>query len=233
MSLFNKIDRAFGKPADPKKKLGTFVSDKKTEVESLRQYRKDFTISNDTMKDWGKINGEDISCTIDAIAELNVEGRKLLDNYIKSINNQINDFKEIKASEKNLKGLKSNLKELSQKIDENYVKEKNSTLEIVEENYVRAKKEYELKSNEHDAFVREKLRKSYVTQFDALKELAQKLDVIATFGKHAANQIPLGFIPIDSEKPEFKGQETLKEIVSDAKEALSNWSLDDEPQFED
>jgi len=99
-------------------------------------------------------------------------------------------------------------------------------------NYSKAKKEYELKSNEHDAFVREKLRKSYVNQFDSLKELAQKLDIIATFGKHAANQIPLGFIPVDSEKPEFKGQETLREIVADAKESLNIWT-NDEPKFED
>jgi molybdopterin converting factor small subunit len=220
MSLFNKLDRKFGKPVDPKKKIGTFVTDKKTEVESLRQYNKDFAIANDTLKDWAKINGEDISCTIESIVELNVEARKLLDNYIKSLNTQIGEFKEIKASEKNLKVLKANLKDLSQKLDENFVKEKN-TLEIVEENYSKAKKEYELKSNEHDAFVRERLRRSYVDQFDALKELAQKLDIIATFGKHAANQIPLGFIPVDSEKPEFKGQETLKEIVTDAKEALN------------
>jgi len=232
MSLFNKIDRAFGKPVDPKKKIGTFVTDKKTEVDSLRQYGKDFLVANDTLKDWGKINGDDVSCTISAIGELNVEAKKLLDNYIKSLSNQITDFKEIKASEKNLKGLKANLKELSQKIDENFVKEK-STLEIVEENYAKAKKEYDLKSNEHDAFVREKLRKSYVNQFDALKELAQKLDIIATFGKHAANQIPVGFIPVDSEKPEFKGQETLKEIVTDAKEALGLWSNEDEPKFEE
>jgi len=169
---------------------------------------------------------------MDAIGELNVEIKKLLDNYIKSLNTQINEFKEIKHSEKNLKVLKSNLKELSQKVDENFVKEKN-TLEIVEENYVKAKNEYELKSNEHDAFVRDKLRKSYVHQFDALKELAQKLDILATFGKHAANQIPLGFIPVDSEKPEFKGKETLKEIVTDAKEALNLWSMDDEPEFEE
>jgi len=231
MSLFNKLDRKFGKPVDPKKKIGTFVTDKKTEAESLRQFGKDYAIANDTLKDWAKINGEDVSCTIDAIAELNVEAKKLLDNYIKSMNTQIGEFKEIKASEKNLKVLKSNLKELSQKLDENFVKEKN-TLEIVEENYSKAKKEYELKSNEHDAFVREKLRKSYVNQFDSLKELAQKLDIIATFGKHAANQIPLGFIPVDSEKPEFKGQETLKEIVTDAKEALNLWT-NDEPKFED
>lgn len=32
------------KPVDPKKKIGTFVTDKKTEVESLRQYNKDFAI---------------------------------------------------------------------------------------------------------------------------------------------------------------------------------------------
>jgi len=232
MSLFNKIDRAFGKPVDPKKKIGTFVADKKTEVDSLKQYGKDFLVANDTLKDWGKINGDDVSCTIAAIGELNVEAKKLLDTYIKSLSNQISDFKEIKASEKNLKGMKANLKELSQKIDENFVKEK-STLEIVEENYAKAKKEYDLKSNEHDAFVREKLRKSYVNQFDALKELAQKLDIIATFGKHAANQIPIGFIPIDSEKPEFKGQETLKEIVTDAKEALGLWTNEDEPKFEE
>jgi len=232
MSLFNKIDRAFGKPIDPKKKIGTFVVDKKTEVDSLRQYGKDFLVANDTLKDWSKINGEDVSCSIEAIGELNVEAKKLLDNYIKSLSNQILEFKEIKASEKNLKELKANLKELSQKIDENYVKEKN-TLEIVEENYSKAKKEYELKSNEHDAFVREKLRKSYVKQFDALKEFAQKLDIIATFGKHVANQIPVGFIPVDSEKPEFKGKETLKEIITDAKEALNIWSNDDEPKFED
>ncbi|KAG4090308.1 hypothetical protein H8356DRAFT_1713736 [Neocallimastix lanati (nom. inval.)] len=232
MSLFNKIDRAFGKPVDPKKKLGTFVLDKKTEVESLKQYGKDFAVANDTLRDWAKINGEDVSCTMDAIAELNVETKKILDNYIKSLNTQIGELKEIKHSEKNLKALKSNLKELSQKVDENFVKEKN-TLEIVEENYAKAKKEYDLKSNEHDAFVREKLRKSYVHQFDALKELAQKLDIIATFGKHAANQIPLGFIPVDSEKPEFKGKETLKEIVTDAKESLNLWSKDDEPEFEE
>lgn len=232
MSLFNKIDRAFGKPVDPKKKIGTFVVDKKTEVDSLKQYGKDFLVANDTLKDWGKINGDDVSCTIAAIGELNVEAKKLLDTYIKSLSNQISDFKEIKASEKNLKGMKANLKELSQKIDENFVKEK-STLEIVEENYAKAKKEYDLKSNEHDAFVREKLRKSYVNQFDALKELAQKLDIIATFGKHAANQIPIGLIPVDSEKPEFKGQETLKEIVTDAKEALGLWTNADEPQFEE
>jgi len=232
MDLFNKIDRAFGKPVDPRKKIGTVVIDKKTEVESLRQYGKDFTTANDTLRDWAKINGEDVSCSINAIGELNVEAKKLLDNYIKSLNNQVNEFKEIKHSEKNLKLLKANLKELSQKLDENFVKEKN-TLEIVEENYAKAKKDYDLKSNEHDAFVREKLRKSYVNQFDALKELAQKLDIIATFGKHAANQIPLGFIPVDSEKPEFKGQETLKEIVGDAKEALNLWTNDDEPKFEE
>eukprot|EP00833_Pecoramyces_ruminatium_P008226 jgi/Orpsp1_1/1182258/evm.model.c7180000080515.2 len=232
MSLFNKIDRAFGKPVDPKKKIGTVVLDKKTEVESLKQYGKDFSTANDTLKDWAKINGEDVSCSINTIGELNVEARKLLDNYIKSLNNQINEFKDIKHSEKNLKLLKTNLKELSQKLDENFVKEKN-TLDIVEENYAKAKKDYDLKSNEHDAFVREKLRKSYVNQFDALKELAQKLDIIATFGKHAANQIPLGFIPVDSEKPEFKGQETLKEILSDAKEALNQWTNEDEPKFEE
>jgi hypothetical protein len=70
MSLFNKIDRAFGKPVDPKKKIGTFVIDKKAEVDSLKQYGKDFAVANETLRDWAKINGEDVSCLMDVIISL-------------------------------------------------------------------------------------------------------------------------------------------------------------------
>lgn len=227
MSLFTKftsdVNRAFGIPLDPKKKITTLLTDQKAELESLRQYMKDSCTETETLKDWGKVNGSDVSCVLNYLGEIEVEMRKVLNNYIKACNVQINDFKEIKQDEKELKALKDTEKELSIKVDENYVKGK-ETLEKVEENYSIAKKAYEVKILEHDAFVREKLYKSYEAKFDAMKEFAQKLDILASFGKCVVNQFPQGTIPYGSEKPEFTGEPTLKEIVNDAKEAVSQWT---------
>jgi hypothetical protein len=55
-----------------KRKLVLLLLTKKAEVDSLKQYGKDFAVANETLRDLAKINGEDVSCSMDDIGELNV-----------------------------------------------------------------------------------------------------------------------------------------------------------------
>ena len=94
---------------------------------------------------------------------------------------------------------------------------------VLEQELVRAEAESLVAEAQLSNITREKLKAAYHYQFEALREHAEKVAVIAGYGKHLLDLIDDSAVTPGETRHAYDGYEASKSIIQDCEEALTNW----------
>jgi hypothetical protein len=103
-------------------------------------------------------------------------------------------------------------------------KEPNSPkIVVLEQELVRAEAESLVAEAQLSNITREKIKAAYSYQFDALREHAEKVAIIAGYGKHLLELIDDTPVTPGETRAAYDGYEASKAIIQDCEDALTNW----------
>ncbi|KAM3580552.1 lipid-binding protein [Umbelopsis sp. WA50703] len=165
-----------------------------------------------SMENWAKDEGEDVDDVITGIQRYRQTLKSIRDREDKLI--VIRDRKrhlESKQSDRGNKLLKGKSLEAAKE------------LSILE---------HECRIQEQDLadFKRFALREAFYVRFNALAEYAEKLSMVAGFGKYLVDQIPIEPTPLGQPRNPYNGVEQTNTIVEDAFAAIDGWRPSEQDQ---
>jgi len=102
----------------------------------------------------------------------------------------------------------------------------NPKIVVLEQELVRAEAESLVAEAQLSNITREKLKAAFNYQFDAIREHAEKLALIAGYGKHLLDLVDDTPVTPGEERPAYDSYDVSKQIIVDCEDALSEWTLD-------
>lgn len=94
---------------------------------------------------------------------------------------------------------------------------------VLEQELVRAEAESLVAEAQLSNITREKVKAAFQYQFDALREHAEKVAIIAGYGKHLLDLIDDAPVTPGETRQAYDGYDASKAIIQDCEDALSNW----------
>ena len=94
---------------------------------------------------------------------------------------------------------------------------------VLEQELVRAEAESLVAEAQLTNITREKLKAAFTYQFDAMREHAEKVAIIAGFGKHLLELVDDTPVTPGETRESYDGYEASKAIIQDCEDALTNW----------
>lgn len=173
---------------------------------------------------WGEDCDDDISDVTDKLGVLFYEMAEL-ENYL------IDRYDQYRMTLKSIRNIESSVqpsREKKQKLlDQIYaLKHKDPEsprLVTMEQELVREEAACLVAEAQLSNTTREKFKQAMTFNLDALHEHAEKLNLIATYGRHLLNLIDDTPVTPGEARPAYDGYETSRQIVMDAEHALSSW----------
>lgn len=97
---------------------------------------------------------------------------------------------------------------------------------VLEQELVRAEAESLVAEAQLSNITREKLKAAFNYQFDAMREHAEKLALVAGYGKHLLDLIDDSPVTPGEARAAYDSYDVSKQIVLDCENTLTEWTLD-------
>ncbi|PSK39907.1 sphingolipid long chain base-responsive protein PIL1 [Candidozyma pseudohaemuli] len=176
---------------------------------------------------WGEANDDDISDITDKLGVLIYEIGELEDQFI----DRYDQYRITLKSIRDIEGSVQPSRDRKQKITDNiaYLKYKDPQspkINVLEQELVRAEAESLVAEAQLSNITREKLKTAFNYQFDSTREHAEKIALIAGYGKALLELLDESPVTPGETRPAYDGYEASKQIIVDAENALAAWTFD-------
>ncbi|GME87785.1 hypothetical protein B5S28_g2323 [[Candida] boidinii] len=176
---------------------------------------------------WGEENDDDVSDVTDKLGVLIYEIGELEDQFIDKYDLYRITLKTIRNIEGSVQPSRDRKQKITDEIAHLKYKDPQSPkISILEQELVRAEAESLVAEAQLSNITREKLKAAFLYQFDALRELSEKLALIAGYGKALLELLDDSPVTPGETRPAYDGYEASKQIIIDAENALASWTLD-------
>ena len=209
------------------RKLNQLIKIEKNVLRSLELVSNQRKAAAKQLSLWGLENDDDVSDISDKLGVLIYEVSELDDQFIDRYDQYRLTLKSIRDIEKSVQPSRDRKDKISDKIA--YLKYKDPQspkLEILEQEAIRAEAESLVAEAQLTNITRSKLRAAFNYQFDSIIEHSEKLALIAGYGKAMLELLDDTPVVPGETRPAYDGYEASKQIIVDAEQALSNWTLD-------
>jgi hypothetical protein len=176
---------------------------------------------------WGEDNDDDVSDVTDKLGVLIYEIGELEDQFIDKYDQYRITLKSIRDIEASVQPSRERKQKITDEIAHLKYKDPQSPkIPVLEQELVRAEAESLVAEAQLSNITREKLKAGFNYQFDAVRELAEKLALIAGYGKALLELLDDSPVTPGETRPAYDGYEASKQIIIDAENALASWTLD-------
>ncbi|KAF5115340.1 hypothetical protein DV454_002376 [Geotrichum candidum] len=176
---------------------------------------------------WGEDGDDDVSDVTDKLGVLIYEIGELEDQYIDKYDQYRITLKSIRNIEASVQPSRDRKQKITDHIAQLKYKDPNSDRIIVlEQELVRAEAESLVAEAQLSNITRDKLKAAFNYQFDALREVTEKLALIAGYGKALLELLDDSPVTPGETRPAYDGYEASKQIIIDCENELANWTLD-------
>lgn len=186
---------------------------------------------------WGEECDDDVSDITDKLGVLIYEVGELEDNFIGIYilyQADLDHYDQYRLTLKQVRNIQSSVqpsRDRKQKITDTiaHLKHKEPTsprIVVLEQELVRAEAESLVAEAQLSNITREKLKAAFHYQFDALREHAEKLALIAGYGKHLLELIDDTPVTPGEARAAYDSYDVSKQIILDCENALAEWTLD-------
>ncbi|PVH14671.1 sphingolipid long chain base-responsive protein PIL1 [Candidozyma duobushaemuli] len=168
---------------------------------------------------WGEANDDDISDITDKLGVLIYEIGELEDQFI----DRYDQYRITLKSIRDIEGSVQPSRDRKQKITDNiaYLKYKDP-----QSQRSTAEAESLVAEAQLSNITREKLKTAFNYQFDSTREHAEKIALIAGYGKALLELLDESPVTPGETRPAYDGYEASKQIIVDAENALAAWTFD-------
>jgi hypothetical protein len=176
---------------------------------------------------WGEANDDDILDITDKLGVLIYEIGELEDQFIDRYDQYRITIKLIRDIELSVQPLRERKQKITDQIA--YLKYKDPQLpkiNVLEQELVRAEAESLVAEAQLSNITREKLKTAFNYQFDLTREHAEKIALIAGYGKALLELLDESPVTPGETRPAYDGYEASKQIIIDAENALASWTFD-------
>ncbi|KAK7681285.1 Eisosome core component [Cerrena zonata] len=176
---------------------------------------------------WGEVNDDDISDITDKLGVLIYEIGELEDQFI----DRYDQYRITVKSIRDIEGSVQPSRDRKQKITDQiaYLKYKDPQspkINVLEQELVRAEAESLVAEAQLSNITREKLKTAFNYQFDSIREHAEKIALIAGYGKALLELLDESPVTPGETRAAYDGYEASKQIIIDAENALASWTFD-------
>ncbi|KAI8800477.1 Eisosome component PIL1-domain-containing protein [Cladochytrium replicatum] len=202
--------------------LSVSIQEEKDSLEAWKKLEKEQAEAAKYLAKWGQKEEADIQDVTEKLFHLNEKLSEIFASFVERSGGLRSNLKEIRRTEEELFASKKRMKELEEKVRSGAKAGKPvGTMEL------------ELKRIEQDILEREavftcekreKLQQGIYMKSDALIEMSQKVQIIATYARYLADQIPQGSLAPGQQLPPYTGTPVTSRIFSDACKALRDYS---------
>ena len=176
---------------------------------------------------WGEDNDDDVSDVTDKLGVLIYEIGELEDQYIDKYDQYRLTLKSIRDIEGSVQPTRERKQKITDEIARLKYKDPQSPkIAVLEQELVRAEAESLVAEAQLSNITREKFKAGFNYQFDATRELSEKLALIAGYGKALLELLDDAPVTPGETRPAYDGYEASKQIIIDAENALAAWTLD-------
>ncbi|QEL59953.1 sphingolipid long chain base-responsive protein PIL1 [Candidozyma auris] len=176
---------------------------------------------------WGESNDDDISDITDKLGVLIYEIGELEDQFIDRYDQYRITLKSIRDIEGSVQPSRDRKQKITDQIA--YLKYKDPQspkINVLEQELVRAEAESLVAEAQLSNITREKLKTAFNYQFDSTREHAEKIALIAGYGKALLELLDESPVTPGETRPAYDGYEASKQIIIDCENALANWTFD-------
>ncbi|KAL8297143.1 hypothetical protein RB601_003394 [Gaeumannomyces tritici] len=213
---------AFG--PDLAKKLSQLVKMEKNVMRSLECVAKERMEVAQQLSLWGEHGDEDVSDVTDKLGVLLYEIGELEDQYVDRYDQYRLTMKSIRNIEASVQPSRDRKQKITDTIAQLKYKEPNSPkIVVLEQELVRAEAESLVAEAQLSNITREKIKAAYTYQFDALREHAEKVAIIAGYGKHLLELIDDTPVTPGETRQAYDGYEASRAIIQDCEDSLTSW----------
>lgn len=176
---------------------------------------------------WGEDNDDDVSDVTDKIGVLIYEIGELEDQFIDKYDLYRITLKSIRNIEASVQPSRDRKLKITDEIAHLKYKDPQSPkISVLEQELVRAEAESLVAEAQLSNITREKLKAAFNYQFDSLRELSEKIALIAGYGKALLELLDDSPVTPGETRPAYDGYEASKQIIIDAENALASWTID-------
>jgi hypothetical protein len=173
---------------------------------------------------WGEGCDEDVSDVTDKLGVLIYEIGELEDQFVDRYDQYRVTIKSIRNIEASVQPSRDRKQKITDQIAQLKYKEPNSPrIVVLEQELVRAEAESLVAEAQLSNITREKLKAAFTYQFDAIREHAEKVAIIAGYGKHLLELVDDTPVTPGETRNAYDGYEASKAIIQDCEDALTNW----------
>ncbi|KAI5802272.1 Eisosome component PIL1-domain-containing protein [Pyronema domesticum] len=174
---------------------------------------------------WGEECDEDVSDITDKLGVLIFEIGELEDQFIDRYDQYRVTIKSIRNIEASVQPSRDRKQKITDQIAQLKYKDPNSPkIVVLEQELVRAEAESLVAEAQLSNITREKIKSAFTYQFDAMREHAEKVAMIAGYGKHLLDLIDDTPVTPGETREAYDGYEDSKNIIQDCEDALTNWT---------
>ncbi|KAF5094992.1 hypothetical protein D0Z03_001928 [Geotrichum reessii] len=225
-----KSGRFFGKGSigpELARKLAQLVKMEKNVMRDIELLAKEQREVAKQLSLWGEDGDDDVSDVTDKLGVLIYEIGELEDQYIDKYDQYRITLKSIRNIEASVQPSRDRKQKITDHIAQLKYKDPNSDKIIVlEQELVRAEAESLVAEAQLSNITRDKLKAAFNYQFDALREVTEKLALIAGYGKALLELLDDSPVTPGETRPAYDGYEASKQIIIDCENELANWTLD-------
>lgn len=209
------------------RKLSTLIKLEKNVLRSVELVARERREVAKQLSSWGEENDDDVSDITDKLGVLIYEIGELEDQFIDKYDQYRITLKSIRDIEGSVQPSRDRKQKITDEIAHLKYKDPQSPkIPVLEQELVRAEAESLVAEAQLSNITREKLKVGFNYQFDAIRELGEKFGLIAGYGKALLELLDDAPITPGEVRQAYDGYEASKQIIIDAENALTNWTLD-------
>lgn len=225
--FFEKLNDRLSTERKPEaaKKLNDLVKREKNLLRAVELCANERKECAKQLSAWGNEQEEDVSDVSDKLGVLIYEIAELEDKFIDRHDQYRITLKSIRDLEASVQTPRDRKVKILQEIARLKYKQPDSPqITIKEQELVRAEAESLVAEAQLSNTTREKVKSAFEYHFDALAEYAEKVGLIAGYGRALLNLIDDTPVTPGETRPQYDGYEASKQIIIDAETALSSWT---------
>ncbi len=212
---------------DLAKKLAQLIKLEKNVLRSIELSARERRSAAKQLSIWGQEKEDDISDITDKLGVLLYEIGELEDQYIDKYDQYRISLKSIRNIEASVQPTRDRKQKITDNIAQLKYKDPQSPqITVLEQELVRAEAESLVADAQLSNITREKLKAAFNYQFDALSEHAEKLALIAGYGKALLELLDDSAVTPGETRPTYDGYEASKQVIVDTENALAHWTVE-------
>lgn len=221
-NLRKSVAGAYG--PDLARKLSQLVKMEKNVMRSMELVGRERREVARQLSIWGEECDEDVSDITDKLGVLIFEIGELEDQFIDRYDQYRVTIKSIRNIEASVQPSRDRKQKITDQIAQLKYKDPNSPkIVVLEQELVRAEAESLVAEAQLSNITREKIKAAFTYQFDAMREHAEKVAMIAGYGKHLLELVDDTPVTPGETRPAYDGYEDSKSIIQDCEDSLTNW----------